>query len=391
MRGLFCFDGPMYRDINGIYCNTTLTNQVFERYLKVVDKLTIAIRTFHLEKSYKDENLQKIQLNDLLNIIECPNINSINGMLFDRKGTYEVLYQLVADTDVVFARMPSILSNMVVDIAIKLNKPYLVEVGGCVWDAYWNHSLKGKIIAPYLFWETRRIIKNAPFAVYVTQEFLQKRYPSRGKTAICSNVILDRSHNQILEKRIKKIRSKKLNNAIIIGTTAAINVRYKGQEYIIEAISILNKQGYNFEYHLVGVGTTEYLQSIAKKYGVIDKIKFLGVLLNEDVIKWLDEIDIYAQPSKQEGLPRALIEALSRGCPSIGSTTGGIPELLSKDVVFNNAKVNEICDILKSISLEKMEKLAIVNFNKAKEFESAIIEGRRQNIFNELINYTQKN
>jgi len=47
-----------------------------------------------------------------------------------------------------------------------------------------------------------------------------------------------------------------------------------------------------------------------------------------EVAKWLDQLDVYLQPSYQEGLPRATIEALNRGLLVIGSTAGGIPELL---------------------------------------------------------------
>lgn len=386
MKGLFCFDGPMYCDVDGTYCNTTLTNQVFDRYLNVVDNLTIAIRTFHLDKSFEDEHLHEIKLKNL-KIVECPNLNSVNGMIFERNKTYTKLYKLVKESDLIFARMPSIISNMVISIAIRLKKPYLVEVGGCVWDSYWNHGLIGKAIAPYLFVQTRKMINNAPFAVYVTQEFLQRRYPNSGKTAVCSNVILPKFDNEILQKRLKKIQNKRPDMPKVIGTTAAINVRYKGQEYIIEAIAKLNKQGYNFEYELVGGGEKDYLESVAVKYGVVDKVRFLGVMLHADVIKWLDSIDIYAQPSKQEGLPRALVEAMSRGIPAVGSTTAGIPELLSENVVFSNGNIKTICSILSTFDTNNMINLSILNFEKAKEFDSELIESRRQECFKKYANY----
>ena len=50
MIGLFSFDGPMYRDCNGVYCNTTITSEMFSRYFHVVDKLIVVIRTLHLDQ-----------------------------------------------------------------------------------------------------------------------------------------------------------------------------------------------------------------------------------------------------------------------------------------------------------------------------------------------------
>src|SRR5690606_15570335 len=118
-------------------------------------------------------------------------------------------------------------------------------------------------------------------------------------------------------------------NKIIIGTTAAIDVKHKGQQYVIEALGELKKNGYTkFEYHLVGGGDPAYLKSIAKRHNIEENIHFLGTLPHNKVFEWLDNIDIYVQPSRQEGLPRALIEAMSRGLPAFGANTAGIPELL---------------------------------------------------------------
>ena len=55
----------------------------------------------------------------------------------------------------------------------------------------------------------------------------------------------------------------------------------------------------------------------------------------------LDECDIYLQPSLQEGLPRSVIEAMSRGCACIGAATAGIPELLESEYVVKRKSVQE--------------------------------------------------
>ena len=44
--------------------------------------------------------------------------------------------------------------------------------------------------------------------------------------------------------------------------------------------------------------------------------------------QFLDSIDLFVLASRTEGLPRAMVEAMARGCPAIGSAVGGIPELL---------------------------------------------------------------
>jgi glycosyltransferase involved in cell wall biosynthesis len=82
----------------------------------------------------------------------------------------------------------------------------------------------------------------------------------------------------------------------------------------------------------LGPGDPRLWQAKASRLGLASRIEFCGVVPSGvEVLSWLDTVDIYLQPSFQEGLPRALIEAMSRGCPAIGSTAGGIPELLSAD------------------------------------------------------------
>jgi len=175
------------------------------------------------------------------------------------------------------------------------------------------------------------------------------------------------------------------NNPVILGTIAAVNVRYKGQKYVIKAISKLNKQGYNFEYHLVGGGDNKYLKSIAVKYNVIDKVKFIGVLPHDEVFNFLDNIDIYIQPSKQEGLPRALVEAMSHGCPSLGSNIGGIPELIKSEYIFSNGSVSEICKLLKKMDKEEMKKEAKIVFEKAKEYSKELLDKKRFKFYKEFV------
>lgn len=380
MIGVFSFDGPMYRDKNGVYCNTTITSEMLSRYLDVVDKLIVVIRTYHLDKTYDEASLKKVE-REGIEFVEIPNINSLKGFLVDKRKYNKIILDQVKKADLIFARMPSVISDITIQYAKKNKKKYMVEVGGCAWDAFWNHGILGKLVAPYMFINERKGIKNASYATYVTEKWLQSRYPCNCPSIAASNVYLASHDSSVLKKRLNKINNKDKNEAFIIGTTAAVNVKYKGQEYIIRAISELNKRGYNFEYEMVGGGDNSYLKRLAEKLNIEDKIRFKGILLHEDVFNWLDSIDIYAQPSKQEGLPRALIEAMSRGCPSLGSETAGIPELLDKECIFRKGSVNEICKILMAFDNEKMKYFSNINYKKSQEFDAELIYKRRKAIY----------
>lgn len=381
MVGLFAFDGPLYCDVNGVYCNTTITNEMLNRYYEVVDKLIVVIRTIHLNETYTEKHLRVLETGSNMSIIEIPNLNSpIN---FISRGQYQKLIATcVEKSDLFFLRIPSIISNMVASECLKQNKKYLVEVGGCAWDSYWNHGILGKIIAPYMFVKQKHTVKKANFATYVTEKWLQNRYPSSCESIAASNVYLNFFDDTNIERRVLLDKTRN-NRCYKLGTIASVEVRYKGQEFIIKALSRLKQKGILLDYDLVGTGDPTFLRTLAQKYKVEDQVSFLGVKLHDDIWEWLDTVDIYAQPSKQEGLPRAVIEAMNRGCMAIGSNVAGIPELLEDDMVFEKDNIIQICSIIeKLINESDHEERIRRNFEKSKEFEVGILNERRNKIFN---------
>lgn len=385
MTGLFTFDGPIYCDINGIYCSTTITNQMLRRYLTVVDKLYVAIRTFHINDTYQSAHLQKVS-DEQIEIIELPNLNTPKNFIFNSQAR-KILETYVARCDLFFLRIPSIISNITATLCRKAHKPYLVEVGGCAWDSYFHHGILGKLIAPAMFNSQRRTVRKATFATYVTQQWLQHRYPTPAIQVVASNVYLQSFDESVLRSRIDKV-SQSGYKPYKLGTIASVDVRYKGQDLIIRAMGRLKREGYNFEYYLVGAGDPTYLFSLAAKCGVRERVHHLGVKLHKEIFEWLDQIDIYAQPSRQEGLPRSVIEAMNRACTCIGSDTAGIPELLDDAFIFKSGNVGQICRVLKYVyRYSDYASIAKTNFERSKKFSVTKLDNIRETIYQEYKAY----
>ena len=386
MIGLFTFDGPLYKDKNGVYCNVTLTNEMFNRYFHVVDKLIVAVRTYRLDKDYVELNMKPLNLDNMI-IYEVQNLNSPKGLLWEKGKYKKQIKEIVKDCDLIFARMPSTTSDVMLSVARALGKPYLVEVGGCAWDAFWNHGLIGKLIAPYMYWNLKKNVKNASFASYVTKEFLQKRYPCSGETCNCSNVYLQSSNKTVLEERIAKIKSTNLSKVVFGQAVNSIDIKYKGEHIIVELMHKLREKGIDPEFQIVGPGEGSLIKKVARKYSIENKVHFMGVLNKNEMYEWYKSIDIYVQPSKQEGLPRSVIEAMSVGCPALGSNVAGIPELLSQDCLFDlNSKKQMLETILNVFDKNVLVQMANDNFNRAKEYEINIIEERRRSFFEKYRN-----
>ncbi|EGP4720267.1 glycosyltransferase [Enterococcus faecium] len=303
--------------------------------------------------------------------------NKLSSLLRIKNSKLE---QAIKNSDIVLGRFPGFIPIFVASIANKLNKPLFSEVMGCGWDAYWNHSFLGKLVAPYILFGTKKALRGSKYALYVTNEFLQQRYPCNQASVGVSDVVISNINKDIIERRKNKIKNFDSQN-ITLMTCAAIDVRYKGQQFVIKSIPTLNKKGIRVNYYCVGQGSESYLRKVAKKCGVQDQVHFTGSVTHDEIFDLLDECDIYLQPSLQEGLPRALVEAMSRGCPSIGAKTGGIPELLPEECIIPKKSVSGISETIVKMVEEGLDKYSDNSFNRAENFQKTKLDKRRNNYF----------
>lgn len=383
MKLVFVHDGPLFYDSEGRYYEFAY-HELYQRYSYFADDITFLMRTKPIEGERKFTLVPSE-----IRVVDVPNFKSPKLYFKNKKTAQEIVKKEIFAADYVVLRSQSSIAQLALNYIKEYRKPYIIECVGCSWDSYWNHGLLGKIVAPYMYLKTRCAIRNAEYVYYVTNEFLQKRYPTNGKTVSCSNVVLDSLDNYTLEKRIKKIQEFNPNKRLILGTAAAIDTRYKGHEHVIEAIPALLKKGYNIEYRLAGGFTgqkkTTFLYDLARNLGVSDRVTFCGSLSSKQMNEYYDSLDIYVQPSKQEGLPRAVIEAMSRACPTIGTGIAGIPELLQKDFLFKKGSSEEVVGAIERMLKADLSKVATVNFEKAKQYERDKLNVKRNLFYDQFI------
>jgi glycosyltransferase involved in cell wall biosynthesis len=286
----------------------------------------------------------------------------------------------VDDHDVIILRLPSAAGAIAYEYAKSINKPILIEMVACVYDALWNYDWRGKLLANYKLKKYQAILKNASHVLYVTSEFLQKRYPTKGKAIGCSDVVVKELDTTILKKRLLKIEN--LQEPLVLGTVAAIDVPYKGQADVIKVIAKSNKK--KLFYQIVGQGNSNKLQTLVDQNQLQNEVQILGSLSHDQVFEFIDAIDLYIQPSKQEGLPRAVIEAMSRACPVIGSNIAGIPELINKAALFEAGNLDEINNVIAQIDKNILGQWAEENFNKAAAFKRETLDGKRKQFYDQF-------
>jgi glycosyltransferase involved in cell wall biosynthesis len=375
---LFVHDGPIgvyNKNVYGVHYK----NELVDRYLIFGKRISFLMRTTELK--FHDLNKYSLINREGVRLISIPNFKSFRN-LHKKKEAKKTIIQAVKEHDVIIVRLPSAAGTIAFKEARRLNKPVLVEFVACVYDALWNYDWRGKLIAEYKLKLLQKLMLKATHTIYVTNDFLQNRYPTNGKYIGCSDVELPEINDPKLAERLSKIKETK--TPLKLTTLAAIDVMYKGQADIINAIAQLRDHNMIFKYDIIGQGNPDRLQSLIDQLNLNDLVKIIGSVPHKEVFDYIENTDVYVQPSKTEGLPRAVVEAMSLACPVLGSDVGGIPELIGKEALFEAGNVKDIIKQLSNINNDKLKKMAIENFNKAKDFKMEALNKKRIQFYNEF-------
>ena len=239
-----------------------------------------------------------------------------------------------------------------------------------------------------LYWLTKYLIKKAHSVLYVTQSFLQSRYPTKTPLNIgCSDVDIEIISNT-LENRLEKLKVNK--KYIKIGTIGSLEATYKGYDTVIKALSLLKKRNkFDFKLELVGGGASTHIDKLLSKSIVKDHVTIKGTLSHPTgIFDWLDNIDIYLHPSRTEGLPRSLVEAMSRGCACIGSNVGGIPELIAPQYLHEKNDINKLSKLIEKLfNTEERKKNILKNFENASNYDKKILNTKRFDFYMKAIKF----
>ena len=121
---------------------------------------------------------------------------------------------------------------------------------------------------------------------------------------------------------------KEKTDQIFIGFVGRL-VKLKGVDLLIEAFAQLGQEYRNLRLQIIWDGEEKFaLEKQAEALGVWDKISFLWYQSPEKVYSdFLPHIDIFVNPSLQEGLPTTVIEALFAQCITVATDVGGTKEI----------------------------------------------------------------
>lgn len=389
MRVLFIHDHVFSENNGVVYSTGGLPSAVWERYLIGNNKLKVfgrkSLTLGNIKSSKKD-----------VEFFFSKHYHSPIDFFFNKTNITIELTALIKKSDSIIIRLPSFLGLIAQGICKELDKPYAIEVVGNAFDALYHYgNIQGKLIAHIIHRKTYKAIKQSKHTIYVTEKYLQNIYPNINYTSYASNVHIsnDTSEN-VLIKRLAKTESLDIKKQIHCGTIGNLEVKYKGYEIMFKAIKYLKvKYNMNILYKIAGGGDSSYLEKLVLKYDISNNVTFVGLLNRSEIFDFIDSLDIYSHPALLEGLPRSVVEVMSRACPAVTSNVGGIPELIDNEFMHNPKDYKKLAhDINKLIfSPEKIKEQSERNFEKAKKYSGDILSKQRKIFWDKFFNYVNNN
>jgi L-malate glycosyltransferase len=115
------------------------------------------------------------------------------------------------------------------------------------------------------------------------------------------------------------------SNIFHMASVARLQVSFKGQDILFEVLGNQLWKSREWRLRLYGSGPDkEYLEKLAVHYGIEKRIDFFGFV--EDIRAVWSDNHFLVLPSRAEGIPLSLVEAMLCGRPSIVTDVGGNAE-----------------------------------------------------------------
>lgn len=381
-----------FKENGKAYGLPSCSDNFFEKYLDVFDSvrvLGVSLKSYLNCSSLVEMKNEKIQ-------VEILPSNTRPSDFKNDSCLKRALRKEISEAEAVLIKPASRRGMMAIRIAEKLKKPYMIEMTGDIHNALMQStSLVKRLYAPVFYHQIKKSIKNCEFALYVSKDYLQGKYPINGKMCGCSDVVLEQSSTEVIESRLRKIEQTVPNATINLALIGFYQGNGKGVDTALRALSRLPE---NYHLSVLGNGTAENRKKwyeYGKKVGVSEeRLHFPKPLPSaQAVLHWLDDFDFFVFPTRSEGFGRVVAEAMSRGMPCFATNICTMPELLPEECLFELDDDKKLAELVMEFTANKelAKKYAQINFEHVKKYDFNVLKSRRNEFLTEFKEYCLKN
>ena len=357
----------------------------YHRYLRVFEEIRIVNRVI------VEDNLKECRI-----LIDDPNVEVYPVPIFHGPSEYVTKYfsvgralkNAVKGCDAAILRLPSTVAQRVSKSVKKADIPYACEV---VFNAKDGQDSSSDIIER-LLWSVidRRMKKTcltADGVSCVTEFQLQKRYFSLKPGHFESHYSSLEMPAEFLTTKRDYPKHKPLTIAHISNQIKLYG--RKGESVVLKAISLLKQQGIIVNIQFAGDdwdNSSKAIYDFAETKGIREQVSCVGYLNREQIERFLENADIFVLPTRAEGLPRVIIEAMAKGLPVITTPVSGNPELVSEHFLVEYNDEVTLSERIKELIADEIlyEKVSRENFENSKKYEASVLEQRRDAFYRNL-------
>jgi glycosyltransferase involved in cell wall biosynthesis len=321
------------------------------------------------------------------------------------------LAEAVTDRDAVILRVGSHIAGCLEPALFRAGHPYGLEVLSDPFDVFAPGAVRHQLRPFFRWWFTRQLrrqCRRAAGVAYVTRQALQARYPCATYSVGMSDVEISpeaivrtatafathySSVELAKEASVTSCRSvSRQGERFRLITIASLAQMYKAPDILIRAVAECVTAGMDLSLTIVGDGKHRpELERLASTLGLRERVEFLGQLPAGAAVRaQLDTADLFVLPSRSEGLPRAMIEAMARALPCVGSTVGGISELLPPEDLVPASNVSALAAKIQEVLLspDRMSAMSSRNLAAAREYRDEVLDARRRAFFEHIRDVT---
>lgn len=383
-------DGTVWTQHTGEY-------SFWERYLVVFDRVLVVARVRDVRDAPKGYMLAS---GVGVEFAALENYTGLVGFVLAIPGIIGLALRVASEPNTFLVRAPSTIGIAMCPVLKLRKQPFFLEVVGDSADVFApnviRHPLRPLLRAVSAF-ALRRMCSWAQGVSYVTERYLQERYPCREYSVGVSDVDVDAGDEDrilapfnswyssieldVRDDAESPVHADVSGRQMRIVTVASLSQDYKGIGVLIRAVAKCHAHGRRHQVVIIGDGIYRSdFERLAVAEGVRDSVEFTGYISSRrELWKKLDASDLFVLPSLTEGLPRALVEAMARGLPCIASRVGGIPELLAGEDLFEANSVDSLFGKLDELSgdCRRIAKMRQRNLARSREFGSEVLRARR--------------
>lgn len=367
-----CLEHRFFKYDNKLYTKLAFPYFYWQDYLNYFDKVTIVARAKKVSKL--EEGMQRVD-GENVDFITLPYYIGVKEFFKKSPQLSFTLFQAAKNNSHFLLRSGNS-TNILFFFLFFMHKPYIREYPGNVKEGvigFAGNSFKVRALGSVLD-NVAKVQSRFSKANSFVSKYCCNLYSSDKPSFIFSSF---KSSEIVALKDDYNIGD--TVNIVSVGRLEG----EKGHINMLESIKDLP----NFQFHIIGDGNQRNNLETYAAENNINAVFYGSVTDREKLFRIVKEADLFLIPSFTEGMPRALLEAMTIGLPCIGTNVGGIPEVLEKTALYEPNDIQTLQKMLIKLSTDESQRSRMGKRNKLfieKNYSDAALSERKQQFWSKL-------